>query len=176
MFGEYKIDYGKDILFSRLFPAWMQFAVLLHAWEVVEDVEKEYLPAWDRYIRAGEQATEPEAPFPPQLKRALSKEVGHFALVRHLKPFFLWGLQQHFKITKGVKVLDPDIRKSLHKQPVFVEVMDELFVFLTAKRVTGYRAARLIHALFTRHGIMNPQHCKAKSLQRQLLRRKQKLL
>lgn len=43
-------------------------------------------------------------------------------------------LERYFQIPEGTKSLDPDSEKSLHKQPMFVALLDELYVDLKKKR------------------------------------------
>ena len=174
VFGKHKIDYGDAILFARLLPAWLRFVVLLHAEEVAENYVREYRASIAKDVKAGEWIAKPESSFPPFLKSELREHLAMLSVpAQALKPVFLKGLRLYFKVPKGARILDPDTRKSLHKQPIFVELRNELYAFLTANHVTGYRAARLIHELFLRHRIIKDlKECSARSLHRQLLRHK----
>lgn len=93
VFGKYKIDYGDDIFFTRLFPAWLRFVVLRHVEEVVRNYVKEYRASIAQDVKAGERITKPESPFPPSLKSDLRKHLAMLsAPAKTLKPFFLGAL------------------------------------------------------------------------------------
>ncbi len=172
-FAQYGIDYTDIAL--RVMDTGVCFMTLRDFGKGVETYVKTVQKRIAPYIRAASLLTKLEAPFSSSLKEAIQEEAELLAMISQMKAFSRQDLERTLQIPEGTKRLDPDTQKSLHKQPMFVMLGDELFSDLQKKKVTKYRAARLLHNLWLSAGIIRTsKDCDLESFERHLLRRQQK--
>lgn len=138
----------------RLVETGMKFIILRHFRESVETYVKPFQKSGAPYRRAASLLTKPEAPFSPFIKDAIRQEAEHLTVLPQLKTSAPQELDRYFRIPEGTKSLDPDTQKSLHKQPMFVKLRNDLFALLQEKGTSKYRAARLLYDLWLSAGII----------------------
>lgn len=127
------------------------------------------------YTQAASVISKAEAPLSLVLKAAIRQGADRLAGRPHLKARSRQELERYFQIPEGTKSLDPNTEKSLHKQPIFVSLLDDLFLLLRKKGLSVNRAHELLYDLWISAGIIRaPEDYDFSSFDRHLERRHSK--
>jgi hypothetical protein len=147
-FASQKVNYRQAIL-PIVRKRRGDFIDLLAMQQATHETVKEYRKFLKRYERPLRLISEKEAPFPQELKEQL--KISYAAVLlqpKALQDQFLQIAQEVYEEPQGKKILDNNINKSWSKQPLWQELMVELFQLLKKKKVSDRQAYRLISQLF----------------------------
>jgi hypothetical protein len=154
----------------RLVTTGTYFIILRHFRESVGTHIGPHRQKLASYLRSASHLSGPSSPFPPPLKEGIRHHAA--TVLSQLDEIYLRELERYFHLPEGTS-LDPSTEKSLHTQPVFMALLDDLYLHLKEKGAT--RPNRLLYDLWLSSGIIrSPEDCDFPSFKRQLNRRKKK--